>query len=157
MTALDQGRVMMALRSAREAVDLAETTENRRLQARALVWLGNVLLDPLINDAIEADRLCINATQLLKPEAIGSTSNYLLSELTALRRAIDRYEGGEPCVYGVTSGKVRGRELRAILDSVAREVILYVYRQNGGNAALTATELGINPERVRRVSHTEQA
>jgi hypothetical protein len=152
MAALDQGRVMMALRSAREAAEFAEATENRRLQARALVWLGTVLLDPFINDAIEADRLCIRATELLQPEAIRGASDYLLNDLRELRRTIDRHDAGESRVSSLTSGQIRGKRLRTILDSVAREVILHVYRQNGSNAAVTAKELGINAERVRRLA-----
>jgi tetratricopeptide (TPR) repeat protein len=151
MVALEQDNYAKALNLAREALDLAEQTENRRVCARALTSLGSVLLK--LNNAVEADDLYQRAVAQLKPEERDEMAHdYVWSDLQRLRREIDAWIGSkDPTIVRLTAGQTRGLKLDRILERVERRVIGHVYEANGENAEATATELGIGDERVRKV------
>jgi tetratricopeptide (TPR) repeat protein len=69
---------------AREAVEFALQTENRRLVARAYVWQGLTL--SASGDFEGARRCCEQATQLLQPEGI--ERQYIWDDLEALKTRV---------------------------------------------------------------------
>jgi tetratricopeptide (TPR) repeat protein len=151
MAALELDEDLNALTFARQAAAFAETTENRRVRARALIWLGTVLLR--FDNPIEASRLWSEAAAHLEPERRqGIVYDYLLMDLMQLRRAIDKHEGGhgDPTVIILKASEVRGSMLEATLERVEVDVIRHVYEAKNKNMDATARELGIGDERVRR-------
>ena len=61
-------RAQVALEFAREAVEFAKHTQNRRLLARAYIAQGFVLVNEFFGDPHAAGECCDRAAALLKPE-----------------------------------------------------------------------------------------
>jgi tetratricopeptide (TPR) repeat protein len=150
MAALELDSLPAAVRFAREAVDLVRPTENRRVRARAAIWLGNALLR--LDNPLEAQELWRTAVSELGPERRQRSSyDYLLKDLAQLGDAIDKWEKrtGDPTVVHLKSSDILGFTLQAVQDRVASAVIRHIYELNKQNISATAKDLGVGHMRVR--------
>src|SRR5205823_301840 len=79
----------LALEAAREAVDLAKRTENRRLLARALIWHGLTICNTSPGAADAGREICDQAAALLKNEV----QDHIWEDLQTLKAKVVR--GGD--------------------------------------------------------------
>src|ERR1039458_7291160 len=77
-------RAQVALEFAREAVEFAKHTQNRRLLARAHIAQGFVMVNEFFGDPHAAGECCDRAAALLKPEG----QDYIWEDLQVLRRKL---------------------------------------------------------------------
>ncbi len=135
-----------ALKIADRAVALAKETENRRLQARAYIWRGRVLLEPPFNDPVAALEWWDAANDRLSPQE----KDYLREDLKSLKKRIDLHPAPAPIISCLTPGRIAGRSLEEIIGGVEKDVVRYVYEQTGRKINQAAKELRTAPRRVKK-------
>jgi tetratricopeptide (TPR) repeat protein len=144
----------LALNAATEAVDLSLHTENRRLQARALIWQGLTLCNTSGGSAgsavgfLDAARdLCDRAGALLKNEV----QDHIWEDLQMLKNRV--VSGGNPDarLQAWSQGVVGDRSFQQLTEDFADLVIPKVWEHEGRKVARVARRLAISPKKVRRV------
>ncbi len=150
----------LALNAATEAVDLALHTENRRLQARSLIWQGLTLCNTASGTAtgvfasgngsgnLDAARdLCDRAGSLLKNEV----QDHIWEDLQLLKSRV--VSGGNPDarLQAWSQGVVGDRSFQQLTEDFADLVIPKVWEHEGRKVARVARRLAISPKKVRRV------
>jgi tetratricopeptide (TPR) repeat protein len=145
----------LALNAATEAVELSLHTENRRLQARALIWQGLTMCNtssggssaggPLNLDA--ARELCERAGSLLKNEV----QDHIWEDLQVLKNRV--VGGGSPDarLQAWSQGVVGERSFQQLTEDFADLVIPKVWEHEGRKVARVARRLAISPKKVRRI------
>jgi tetratricopeptide (TPR) repeat protein len=135
---------------ARDAVQFASRTENRRVLARALIWQGLTLaLEPA--DIEGAKRCCEEAMALL--QADGSGKQYVWEDLEMLKSRVLRAQPVERLLRAWSAGIVEGRTFQQISEEFARIVIPRVWEREGRKVSRVAEKLSISPKKVRRILH----
>ncbi len=135
---------------AREAVEFAGQTENRRLLARALVWQGlTFALEPADPEA--ARRCCEQALALLQPE--GLERQYVWEDLETLKSRVLHTQSVEALLRAWSAGIVDGQSFQQMTEQFARIVIPRVWEREGRKVSRVAERLSISPKKVRRVLH----
>jgi tetratricopeptide (TPR) repeat protein len=144
----------LALNAATEAVDLSLHTENRRLQARTLIWQGLTLCNTSGGSAgsavgyLDAARdLCDRAAALLKNEV----QDHIWEDLQVLKNRV--VSGGNPDarLQAWSQGVVGDRSFQQLTEDFADLVIPKVWEHEGRKVARVARRLAISPKKVRRV------
>ena len=136
---------------ARQAVEFAGHTENRRLQARACAWQGlTFTLEPC---DLEAARHCYEqAMALLQPE--GHERQYVWEELETLKARVLEARPIDAVLRAWSSGVVEHKSFQQITDEFARIVIPRVWEREGRKVSRVAEKLSISPKKVRRILHS---
>ncbi|HEV2447996.1 MAG TPA: hypothetical protein VGS58_18830, partial [Candidatus Sulfopaludibacter sp.] len=135
---------------AREAVEFAGRTENRRLLARAMVWQGlTFAAEPADTDA--ARRCCDQALALLQPE--GMERQYVWEDLEALKARVLHAQSVDTILRTWSAGIVEGQTFQQITEEFARLVIPRVWDREGRKISRVAEKLSISPKKVRRILH----
>jgi len=130
---------------AREAVEHARRTQNRRLLARAHVWHGLVLAGA---HDLDAARECAEkAEALLRSEA----SMHGWDDLDDLKKRVMRAGSVDPLLREWSQGMVNGKSFRRVSDEFAAIVIPRVWEREGRKVSRVATRLKISPKKVRRI------
>lgn len=130
---------------AREAVEHARRTQNRRLLARAHVWHGLVLAGA---HDLDAARECAEkAETLLRSEA----SLHGWDDLQDLKRRVMRAGSVDPALREWSQGVINGKSFRRISDEFAAIVIPRVWEREGRKVSRVAARLKISPKKVRRI------
>ena len=144
----------LALEAATEAVDLSLHTENRRLQARALIWHGLTICNTSGRSSSGARR-----------ETWTPPGNCASARAAAQERGTGSHLGGSPdaqesrggrrqsgcAAAGVVAGR-RGRtQLPAADRRFCRSGHPKVWEHEGRKVARVARRLAISPKKVRRV------
>ncbi len=133
---------------AREAVEFAGQTENRRLLARALVWQGlTFALEPADPEA--ARRCCEQALALLQPE--GMERQYVWEDLETLKSRLLHTQSVEARLRAWSAGIVEGQSFQQMTEQFARIVIPRVWEREGRKVSRVAERLSISPKKVRRI------
>lgn len=136
--------------AAREAVEFAARTENRRLLARALVWQGlTAAVEPA--DREEARRCCEQAMALLQPE--GPERQYIWEDLETLKARVLHTQPVDAVLRRWSAGIVEGRSFQQMTEEFARMVIPRVWDREGRKVSRVAEKLSISPKKVRRILH----
>jgi len=145
----------LALNAATEAVSLSLHTENRRLQARALIWHGLTLCNTAggstsgsaTGNLDSARDLCERAAALLKNEV----QDHIWEDLQALKSRV--VSGGNPDarLQAWSQGVVGERSFQQLTEDFADLVIPKVWEHEGRKVARVARRLAISPKKVRRV------
>jgi tetratricopeptide (TPR) repeat protein len=136
----------VALGFARRALDIANRSENRRVQARANICLARVYLQGPIANRLEASRLYDTAKSLLN----SSDMDYVTEELVDLENNLKTSpEAQETVLVSVSNFCTLGleRSLREVEDTVISRVL----EQFNRNVAQTAKVLRTSRRRVRLV------
>jgi tetratricopeptide (TPR) repeat protein len=137
----------MACDFAREAVESAKRTQNRRLIAKALVALGLALcLD--FSDGLEAARQCADEAAALMQSA---NHDYVWRELQELRRKLRGAGNINSTLREWSQGIVGGKSFQTVSEEFAAIVIPKVWRREGCKVARVAARLSISPKKVRRI------
>jgi tetratricopeptide (TPR) repeat protein len=130
---------------AREAVEHARRTQNRRLLARAHVWHGLVLAGA---HDLDAARECAEkAEALLRSE----TSLHGWDDLHDLKKRVMRAGSVDPLLREWSQGVVNGKSFRRVSDEFAAIVIPRVWEREGRKVSRVASKLKISPKKVRRI------
>ncbi|MDE3137418.1 MAG: tetratricopeptide repeat protein [Acidobacteriota bacterium] len=132
---------------AREAVEYAKHTENRRLLAKAHIALGTTLANEFFNDPRGAQQCCDEAAALLD----GSGRDYVRSDLQKLRRVLLSGEGIDFTLREWSHGLVGDRTFQQVDEEFAGIVISKVWMREGRKVSRVAEKLSISPKKVRRV------
>ena len=137
----------LACEFAREALEFAKNTQNRRLLAKAHIALGLALcLD--FSDDMEAVRQCADeATALLPPVS----RDYVGKELQELKRKIRAAGHINPTLREWSEGIIGGKSFQQVSEEFAKIVIPKVWRREGCKVARVAARLAISPKKVRRI------
>jgi hypothetical protein len=137
---------------ARDAVNFAGETQNRRLLARAYVWQGLSLVGGLEPDRETARRCCEQATALLQPDA--TQQQYVWEELESLKAAVINAEPIEPRLRAWSAGIVPDTSFQQLTEEFARIVIPKVWEREQRKISRVADRLSISPKKVRRILHS---
>jgi tetratricopeptide (TPR) repeat protein len=134
---------------AREAVDFAGHTQNRRLLARAHVWLGITHAAAPWRDLESARRSCEAAMSLLQPEP--AERQYVWDELETLKERVLQTWPVDPQLRAWSAGVVENRSFQQLTEEFARIVIPKVWEREGRKVSRVAERLSISPKKVRRI------
>jgi tetratricopeptide (TPR) repeat protein len=137
----------LACEFARDALDCAQHTQNRRLIAKAHIALGLALcLD--FPDDLEAIQQCIDgAAALLKP----AHQDYVWRELQDLKRKIRGAGNVNSTLREWSQGLIGGKSFQQVSEDFAAIVIPKVWRRENRKVARVAARLSISPKKVRRI------
>ena len=137
----------LACEFAREALDAAKQTQNRRLIAKAHISLGLALcLD--FPDDLEAIQQCIDgATALLKP----AHQDYVWRELQDLKRKLRGAGNVNSTLREWSQGLIGAKSFQQVSEDFAAIVIPKVWRRENRKVARVAARLSISPKKVRRI------
>ena len=137
----------LACEFAREGLQLAQHTQNRRLIAKAHIALGLALCLDFAEDMEEARQCCDEATVLMKP----TSHDYVWRELQQLRRKLRGTGNINAALRDWSHGLVGGKTFQQVSEEFASIVIPKVWRREGCKVARVAERLSISPKKVRRV------
>jgi tetratricopeptide (TPR) repeat protein len=140
-------RAQAALDLARDAVECAKHTQNRRLLARAYISQGFVLANDFFGDPQSAGESCDRAAALLKPEG----HDYVWEDLQALRRKLLKAGSIDLLLRQWSQGIVGDKTFRQITEEFAGIVIPKVWKHEGRKVSRVAARLSISPKKVRRI------
>jgi len=137
----------LACEFAREALESAKHTQNRRLIAKAHITLGLALcLD--FPDDLEAAQLCVDAASaLLKP----AHQDYVWRELQDLKRKIRGAGNVNSTLREWSQGIIGDKSFQQVSEEFASIVIPKVWRRENRKVARVARRLSISPKKVRRI------
>ena len=137
----------LACEFAREALECAKRTQNRRLTAKAYITLGLALtLDA--SDDFEAARECSKeATALLKQ----ANHDYVWRELQELNRRLRGAGNVNAALRDWSRGIIGTKSFQEVSEDFASIVIPKVWRREGCKVARVAARLSISPKKVRRI------
>jgi tetratricopeptide (TPR) repeat protein len=137
----------VACEFAREGLQLAKQTQNRRLIAKAQLALGLALCLDFSEDTEEAQTCCDQAAALLQP----GSHDYVWRELQLLRRKLRGTGNVNAALRDWSHGLVAGKTFQQVSDEFAAIVIPKVWRREGCKVARVAARLSISPKKVRRI------
>jgi tetratricopeptide (TPR) repeat protein len=137
----------LACEFARDALDSAKHTQNRRLIAKAHIALGLALcLD--FPDDLEAIQHCIDgAAALLKP----GHQDYVWRELQELKRKLRGAGSVNSTLREWSQGIMGNKSFQRVSEEFAAIVIPKVWRRENRKIARVAARLSISPKKVRRI------
>jgi len=141
-----------ALEAAREAVELSRRTENRRLQARSLIWQGLTICNTQFSNATPgstdaAREICDQAGALLKNEV----QDHIWEDLQTLKAKVVRGGNLDTTLQAWSQGVVGERTFQQLTEDFADVIIPKIWDHEGRKVARVAKRLSISPKKVRRV------
>ncbi|MBV8897176.1 MAG: hypothetical protein JO051_11740 [Acidobacteriaceae bacterium] len=132
---------------AREAVDLGERTESRRLLAQAHICLGATHVNGFFTNTEAARACCDRAEAFLDHDR----HDALWQEVELLRSRI-LYAGIEdPNLRAWSQGEVGNKSLQDVVADFEELVIRRVWEHEGRKVSRVANKLSVSPKKVRRV------
>jgi tetratricopeptide (TPR) repeat protein len=132
---------------AKEAVDLGERTESRRLLAQAHICLGTTHVNGFFSNTEAARACCDRAEAFLDHDR----HDALWQEVELLRARI-LYAGIEdPNLRAWSQGEVGNKSLQEVVADFEELVIRRVWEHEGRKVSRVATKLSVSPKKVRRV------
>ena len=132
---------------ARESVDFAKHTQNRRLLARAYVWQGMTLANDFFDNLEAARQCCDAAAALLKPQG----PDYIWDDLQDLKARILRRGPIETVLREWSQGLIGDKTFQQITEDFAHIIIPKVWEREDRKVSRVAARLSISPKKVRRV------
>jgi tetratricopeptide (TPR) repeat protein len=137
----------LALEAAKEAVELARRTENRRLLSRALIWHGLTICATSPGSVDAARDLSEQAGALLKNEV----QDHIWEDLQALKAKVVRGGNLDATLQAWSQGVVGERSFQQLTEDFADLIIPRVWEHESRKVARVARRLSISPKKVRRV------
>jgi len=132
---------------ARDAVDFAKHTQNRRLLARAYVWQGMTFANDFFDNVEAARQCCDAAAALLRPQG----PDYIWDDLQDLKARILRRGPVETVLREWSQGLVGDKTFQQITEDFAHIIIPKVWEREERKVSRVAARLSISPKKVRRV------
>jgi len=140
---------------AREAVDFAGHTQNRRLLARAHIWQGLTHTAPSHGDPDLARRCCEEAVALLKPE--GLERQYVWHDLELLKSKVLHSGPVDPVLRAWSAGIVGDKTFQEITEEFARLIVPKVWEREERKVSRVAARLSMSPKKIRRILRAVRA
>jgi len=137
----------LALETSREAVEYSKKTENRRLQARALIWHGLTICNTSNGSSDAAREICEQAAVLLKNEV----QDHIWEDLQTLKSYVVRGGNLDATLHAWSQGVVGERTFQQLTEDFADLIIPKIWDHEGRKVARVAKRLSISPKKVRRI------
>lgn len=137
----------LACEFAREALESAKHTQNRRLIAKGHIALGLALCLGFPEDLEAAQQCADGAAALLKP----AHQDYVWRELQDLKRKLRGAGNINSTLREWSQGIVGNKSFQQVSKEFAAIVIPKVWRREGCKVARVAARLSISPKKVRRI------
>jgi hypothetical protein len=137
----------LACEFAREAVESAKRTQNRRLTVKAHIALGLALCLEF-SDGLEEARQCVDEASAMLDSA---NHDYVWRELQDLKRKLRGAGKVNPMLREWSQGVVGNKTFQQVSEEFAAVVIPKVWRREGCKVARVAQRLSISPKKVRRI------
>lgn len=132
---------------AREAVDLGERTESRRLLAQAHICYGMTLVNGFFNNSEAARACCDRAESYLGY----NRQDALWHELELLRERILHSGIEDPNLRAWSQGSVGDKSLQEVVADFEELLIRRVWEHEGRKVSRVSSRLAVSPKKVRRV------
>jgi tetratricopeptide (TPR) repeat protein len=137
----------LALEAAKEAVDLARGTENRRLLSRALIWNGLTICNTSPGSLDAAREISEQAAALLKNEV----QDHIWEDLQQLKAKVVSGGNVNATLQAWSQGVVGERTFQQLTEDFADLIIPKIWEHESRKVARVAKRLSISPKKVRRV------
>jgi tetratricopeptide (TPR) repeat protein len=141
------GHARQAQDSAKEAIELAKHTQNRRLLADAYIWQGLTYSNRFFDD-IEAARHCYDQAMTLSKDHQPDDSS---EDVQALKAKIFRAGTVNPTLRAWSQGSVGDKTFQQITEEFAELIVPKVWEREGRKVSRVATRLSMSPKKVRRI------
>jgi tetratricopeptide (TPR) repeat protein len=132
---------------ARDAVEFAKHTQNRRLLARAHVCQGMTFANDFFDNVEAARQSCDAAAALLKPQG----PDYIWDDLQELKARILRRGPVDTVLREWSQGLVGDKTFQQITEDFAHIIIPKVWEREERKVSRVAARLSISPKKVRRI------
>jgi tetratricopeptide (TPR) repeat protein len=132
---------------ARDAVDFAKQTQNRRLLARTLVWQGLTYCNDSHGDHDAARRCCDAAFALLRPGG----QPYTWQDLETLKAKVRHSGRIDASLQEWSEGQTGDKTFQQITEEFASIIIPRVWEREERKISRVAQKLSISPKKVRRI------
>ncbi len=132
---------------AKEAVDLAEHTESRRLRAQAHVCHGMTLVNGFFNNTELARACCDRAEAQLDYDR----HDALWEEIEILRSKVLHSGDEDPNLRKWSQGEVGNKSLQEVVGDFEELLIYRVWEREGRKVSRVARQLAVSPKKVRRI------
>jgi tetratricopeptide (TPR) repeat protein len=132
---------------AKEAVDLGERTESRRLLAQAHVCHGLTLVNGFFNHTEQARACCNQAEAYLDYDR----RDALWQEIEILRAKILHSGIEDPNLRAWSQGAIGDKSLQDVVGEFEELLIRKVWEHEGRKVSRVAHKLAVSPKKVRRV------
>ena len=136
-----------ALEAARDAMELAKHTQNRRVLAMAHVWQGLTESNAFLDDLEAAQHSYDLAMAALKGESPGN----LAADLKTLKARLFRSGSVDATLRAWSQGLVGTKTFQQMVEEFADLVIPKVWEREERKVSRVAERLSISPKKVRRV------
>jgi tetratricopeptide (TPR) repeat protein len=130
-----------------EALNLAQSTQNRRLLAGACIARGMTAANDFFQEWETARRYATEATALIGP----GENDHLVEDLTQLKSRVVQASGINDTLRGWSEGIVGNKTFQQITEEFAEIVIPKVWMREDRKVSRVATSLSISPKKVRRI------
>ena len=141
------GHARLAQDCAKEAIELAKHTQNRRLLADAYIWQGLTYSNRFFDD-IEAARHCYDQSMTLsKDHQLDDSSE----DVQVLKARIFRAGTVNPTLRAWSQGSVGDKTFQQITEEFAELIVPKVWEREGRKVSRVATRLSMSPKKVRRI------
>ena len=132
---------------AREAIELARHTQNRRLLADAHIWHGLTQCNRFFDDPESARDSYDQAILLAK----GNHADGTWEDLETLRTRVLRAGRVNPLLRAWSQGSLGDKTFQQITEQFAELIIPKVWEREGRKISRVATRLSVSPKKVRRI------
>jgi len=132
---------------AKQAIDLGERTESRRLLAQAHVCHGMTLVNGFFHDTELARVCCDRAEAYLDHDR----HDALWQEIEILRSKILHAGIEDPNLHAWSQGAIGDKSLQAVVADFEELLIRKIWEQEGRKVSRVAQKLAVSPKKVRRV------
>lgn len=136
-----------ALEAARDAMELAKRTQNRRVLAVAHIWQGLTESNAFLDDLEAAQHSYDLAMAALKGENPGN----LAADLKTLKARLYRSGSVDATLRAWSQGLVGAKTFQQMVEEFADLVIPRVWEREERKISRVAERLSISPKKVRRV------
>jgi tetratricopeptide (TPR) repeat protein len=132
---------------AKEALDLGERTESRRLLAQANICHGMTLVNGFFNNTENARLCCDRAEAYLNNDR----HDALWQEVEILRARILHSGIEDPNLRAWSQGAVGDKSLQEVVGEFEELLIRRIWEHEGRKVSRVAHKLAVSPKKVRRV------
>ncbi len=132
---------------AREALEIASRTQDRRILARAHVWQGLTWTNSFFNNPEAARECCDAATAILRQQG----PEVMWDDLQDLRSRVLRTARVDTALREWSQGLIGSKSFQQMTEEFATIVIPRVWEREGRKVSRVAEKLSISPKKVRRV------
>jgi tetratricopeptide (TPR) repeat protein len=132
---------------AREAIELAKHTQNRRLLAHTYIWQGLTHCNRFFDDPDTA-RHCYDQVISISKDGHADSA---WEDLQTLKAKVLRGGNVNPTLRAWSQGSVGDKTFQQISEEFAELIIPKVWEREGRKVSRVAARLSVSPKKVRRI------